>query len=158
MADALSGISRAKEDVVIAKNDLTDLVTRFDPKLGLARNMRKGLVFEGGFALHETTDAAGAKMLRFVGKDGKFLTDKSGKVLQFSEASNFGKKGAVVRGENGAYGFIDRDGEWILDPKNQFQSIRHLSETKKVVQLPDGKFRTVDLVDPKDNAGMKFQY
>lgn len=56
-------------------------------------------------------------MLKFVGKDGKFLSDKSGKVLQFSEASNFGKRGAIVKAENGAYGMIGRDGQWIIDPK-----------------------------------------
>lgn len=158
MTGALSEITHAKEYASAAKNDAADFVTRFDPKLGLARNMRKGLIFEGGYALHETADATGAKMLRFVGKDGKFLTDKSGKVLQFSEASNFGKLGAVTKGENGAYGLIGRDGEWIVDPNHGFQSIRHLSETKKIVQLPDGKFRTIDLIDPKDNIGMKFTY
>ncbi len=64
----------AKESAKSQGNDLLDRMTGVAGNSEvLPRNLRKGLVFEGGFALHEISDASGKKFLRFVDIDGKLL-------------------------------------------------------------------------------------
>lgn len=92
-------------------------------------------------------------MFRFVDSDGKFLKGSNGTILQFSEVSDFGRTGAVVRGKNGLYGVVGRDGTWIIDPKDGYHSIKDLGDNRKVVQLSNGRYRVLEAENVQSATG-----